>query len=577
MILINFQETQDKKSGIPISICIGDKPVSKIYTNINQNRACVYSNFQLENAAVHIYNQNNYSNNNIQESSKTNGSGTNGKFRYTGLDTSKTLDFIGVSNQNYRSAAINSYDSLLYTASATNDTRYWNPSFGDGNARLLYIDTSSDGGYKRPLPDLIYKHSDSTGIAEWPHPILLNTNGGTTVEFSKDSQYTNKVTKTASGRTTFIYNLVPNTHYYYRVLNGNTIVKSGELTTEGQIRMIKLDNVLNVRDLGGATSANNKRMFKYDKVFRGAQLEQQIQGDRYFTQGSFTEADAYELKTNLKIDKEIDLRSITLPLAADAHLFLDYSSNDDLEVALTKGLISPGKGESFLNYYKILNTASSGITGFQMFLIFLRALLLSNGAIFVHCQEGRDRTGTVCALLYGICGISGNHILKDYELTTFWGGNESTRYKLLYWEWADSGRESGTSGWAKRYFIETLRQQCSSTSTTISEIIQDWFIYNYDALSDDTYKLRYDNNSVISTGDIAVQFVQSKLLESLDPNDPIIPVTPPDPVDPDPIEPDPIEPDPDEPTDNYIIVQESNNLIITRAPASQNETNLTIL
>lgn len=530
MIIINFQDTNGK-SGIPLSICVGDRPISKVYMKVTNSNTCLYSNFQLENLAVHIYNQHTYSNNNMEESSSTNG--TNGKFRYSSPAPSDStysfLDVSGTDQKYYRARGINYYDSLLFTANATTDNNYWNPTIGNVSNTIAYVDTSSDGGYKRPLPNLIYKNPNSTGIAEWPHPILLNTSGGTSIEFSEDSQFTNKIIKNSTGRVTFIYNLIPNTHYFYRILNGSTILKTGEFDTEGQIRMIKLDNVLNVRDMGGYTSPDGKRMFKYNKVFRGAQLEQQAETlsgkTTYLTQGDFTAADAYELKSNLKISKEIDLRRLEGTVESNGHLFTDYSISD-VNTAITSSLVFPGMGSNFLSYYRMGLTPSSGMSGFEMFLVFLKAVLVNEGATYVHCQEGKDRTGTACALLHGICGISGDGITKDYELTSFYRDTDSTRYILFYWLCADDGKQSGTSTWTERYLIGAIKAQSGSTSTIISDIIQDWFEYNYDNLADDTYKLRDDNNNVINDGTSAIQYTQSKLLISLDPEDPIIPDDP---------------------------------------------------
>ena len=47
----------------------------------------------------------------------------------------------------------------------------------------------------------------------------------------------------------------------------------------------------------------------------------------------------------------------------------------------------------------------------------LRATLSSDGPVLIHCTEGKDRTGFVCALLEGLCGASYEEIRCDYMLT----------------------------------------------------------------------------------------------------------------------------------------------------------------
>ena len=41
--------------------------------------------------------------------------------------------------------------------------------------------------------------------------------------------------------------------------------------------------------------------------------------------------------------------------------------------------------------------------------------------VYVHCDGGADRTGTLIFLLEAICGVSDEDLLLDYEYTTFFG------------------------------------------------------------------------------------------------------------------------------------------------------------
>ena len=47
----------------------------------------------------------------------------------------------------------------------------------------------------------------------------------------------------------------------------------------------------------------------------------------------------------------------------------------------------------------------------------LRFLINKQAPYYVHCMEGKDRTGFVCCLLEGLCGASYNQMLEDYMLT----------------------------------------------------------------------------------------------------------------------------------------------------------------
>ena len=49
-------------------------------------------------------------------------------------------------------------------------------------------------------------------------------------------------------------------------------------------------------------------------------------------------------------------------------------------------------------------------------------------AIYFHCRIGADRTGTLAYLLEGVLGVPTEYRHQDYELTTFFGLRERTRY-----------------------------------------------------------------------------------------------------------------------------------------------------
>ena len=47
----------------------------------------------------------------------------------------------------------------------------------------------------------------------------------------------------------------------------------------------------------------------------------------------------------------------------------------------------------------------------------LKELPLRPAPYVVHCMEGKDRTGYVCALLEGLCGATYEEIVADYLIT----------------------------------------------------------------------------------------------------------------------------------------------------------------
>ena len=66
----------------------------------------------------------------------------------------------------------------------------------------------------------------------------------------------------------------------------------------------------------------------------------------------------------------------------------------------------------------------------------LREMVKTPGPVYVHCLEGKDRTGVVCILLEALCGASYEEILADYMLTyeNYYGVSEASapeRYRAI--------------------------------------------------------------------------------------------------------------------------------------------------
>lgn len=54
-----------------------------------------------------------------------------------------------------------------------------------------------------------------------------------------------------------------------------------------------------------------------------------------------------------------------------------------------------------------------------------------NGRCLVHCTAGKDRTGVLCALVLGLCGVGDEDIGDEYALTE--KGLEGWRKEIVEW------------------------------------------------------------------------------------------------------------------------------------------------
>jgi hypothetical protein len=197
-----------------------------------------------------------------------------------------------------------------------------------------------------------------------------------------------------------IYNLLPNTIYYYQVTHmladGSLVTaKSGSFTTSSiPWRFIKVDGCQNIRDLGGWAGLNGQKV-KYGKIFRGAALDDSTYRDMIITGNG-----KYEMISILGIRADLDLRS-------------GYT-----ESAISKDMVylcAP-----YGSYAQSITTADYRTTFKTIFEWIVTQLSASSPKpIYFHCQGGCDRTGTLAFILTGLLGLSESDLAREYELSSF--------------------------------------------------------------------------------------------------------------------------------------------------------------
>lgn len=215
-----------------------------------------------------------------------------------------------------------------------------------------------------------------------------------------------------------IYNLLPNTTYYYKVIalypDGTEkvlIEKDSFKTTADPLRMIYIEGCDNVRDVGGWSTydafGNKTGTVKYGRLIRGSALD-----GEYYYDAHITDAGAYELVKYLGVQAELDLRGgfakDSSPIAKDLKNDGDYLS---VEYQAYMGVFSAeGKNatkEAFEFILAKLNERNIQKSHFK------------TKPVYYHCLGGADRTGTLTYLLLGVLGVSESDLAKDYELTSF--------------------------------------------------------------------------------------------------------------------------------------------------------------
>ena len=198
---------------------------------------------------------------------------------------------------------------------------------------------------------------------------------------------------------------IPGKTYYWKVVGsfddsprGGGRIRINNAPT----RWIKLDGVSNVRDMGGWPTTSGKTV-KYGKIYRGSKLD------------DITQIGIDTIKY-LGIKTDIDIRSTAswdshgaVPSTGLNYYFIDTNVHYDY-------VLGGGDSEKEIkeNYPKIFELLADE----------------SNYPIYLHCNYGNDRTGSMAFILNGLLGVTYEDLTRDYEITSYayahdrrWRGN----------------------------------------------------------------------------------------------------------------------------------------------------------
>ena len=169
---------------------------------------------------------------------------------------------------------------------------------------------------------------------------------------------------------------------------GNPAVRQ-YLMTGGRVKMIQVDGIFNVRDIGGWKTTDGRRI-RYGLIYRGSEMDG-IHGVNISARG-------IEQMKDLGIRTEVDLRS-SKEVATAKYPLKDFASYDRFEITAYMGIRT--QKDLYRDAFRAVITS-----------------VLDDKPVYIHCWGGADRTGTVIALLEGSLGVSKKDVIRDYELTS---------------------------------------------------------------------------------------------------------------------------------------------------------------
>ena len=239
-----------------------------------------------------------------------------------------------------------------------------------------------------------------------------------------------------------VTNLVPNTHYTYKVTAANgTVMAEGEFDTYGTVRHVFFKaNVRNCRDLGGWKTYDGKTV-KFHKIYRGGRLES----------GTLANSGIRAIKAE-GIKAQLDIRGHSDVLSAPAIEGFDFCAP----------IIETG-GPTMLT--------QDGGAKMKQSMQFVIDCIKADKPVYFHCSLGRDRTGTLALIILGLLDVIEGDISKEYELSYFspkgWSIASSENYSLYQnvrtiwayqptaehiWEYVNEGERF--SAGVERYLLE---------------------------------------------------------------------------------------------------------------------------
>jgi len=186
-----------------------------------------------------------------------------------------------------------------------------------------------------------------------------------------------------------------------------------------ETRNYDFQSIYNFRDFGGYTGLDGRDV-KAGRLFRSAHLS------------ALNETDLDRI-SGLGIDLVVDLRyaperarqpSRFPQPTPHVHEFPDAPEKKDAKVAPHEAFLEHklySKADAH-GYMMGSYTARPHDPGFQnIFADTLRFMANSEtedaAGVLVHCAAGKDRTGTLCALIQAVLGVSREDILADYMMT----------------------------------------------------------------------------------------------------------------------------------------------------------------
>jgi protein-tyrosine phosphatase len=163
----------------------------------------------------------------------------------------------------------------------------------------------------------------------------------------------------------------------------------GQFKTTDTPRILSIDGLYNVRDIGNWKTDSGKRI-KQGLLIRGTEMDGAAESIYHLTNGGLA-----DMLGGFGIKTDMDLRAQTATSKDALGSRVDHRYYD---MVMYGGIFSNTGKEKIRTVFSDLANPD-------------------NYPIYLHCTYGCDRTGTVCYILEALLGVSRGDCLKDYGLS----------------------------------------------------------------------------------------------------------------------------------------------------------------
>lgn len=249
-------------------------------------------------------------------------------------------------------------------------------------SRYWEIESRSDLGRPVELSYTVYALPQDVTVERVVFRLFAPDGSGSYTEY----------TPAQDSHAVYVYNLRSGTDYRYSGIftlsDGTNLTLSGGFQTAAGPRLMHIDGLVNVRDLGSWTTAQGKTV-NQGLLYRGSEM------DGLFEEKFKLTAQGLEQMKSLGIKTDFDLRHEGADVLEGEHFYYDAIQ---YEHAFT----------------------ADGMKAVRE--LFADLANPEHYPAYLHCTYGADRTGTMCYLLLALLGVSDADLKRDYELTAMYYG-----------------------------------------------------------------------------------------------------------------------------------------------------------